>query len=48
MLMGKKKKRRGFLDHGKYPRRKWGKIGSPRSARRSKWCRKIAKKRWHG
>jgi len=44
MTKGKKRRRRGYLNHGKYPRRKWGKIGSPKSARRRRWCRKIGKK----
>jgi len=29
-----KRKRHGYLDGGPYPRRKWGKIGPPKSARR--------------
>ena len=27
------------------PRKKWGKIGAPKSAKRKAWMRKIAKKR---
>jgi hypothetical protein len=43
--MGKKRKRRGYLDHGAYRRKKWGKIGAPHSARRRAWLKKIRKKR---
>jgi len=40
-----KRKRRGYLNHGKYPRKKWGKIGPPNSARRRRWMKHIKKMR---